>query len=175
MTNEKPFNALSITRPDPALLNYFLCVSLLTLVAFPLVFIPLWIKYATLKYKIDDEGVSMSWGYLYRKEIVLTYRKIQDIHVRRNILHRWLGLADVSIQTASGTSGSEMIIVGIRQPKELRDFLYTKMRGAHPESTEPAEPSSRQISASPTNEAISLLVEIRDEVRRMRHTREDES
>ena len=52
----------------------------------------------------------MSWGILFRKQIYLTYRRIQDIHVTRNIFHRWFGLAAVAVQTASGTSGAEMTI-----------------------------------------------------------------
>ena len=151
------FDAHAITRPDPALLTYYIIVSGLTLVGFPFVFLPLWIKYVTLRYRIDDEGVSMAWGFLFRKEILLTYRRIQDIHVTRNILHRWLGLADVAIQTASGTSGAEMTIVGVRDPEQLRDYLYTQMRGAREDTaieapTSPAEP----------DEALRLLLEIRD-------------
>ena len=41
-------------------------------------------------------------GHSLRREIHLTYRRIQDIHVTRNLFHRWLGLATVGIQTASG-------------------------------------------------------------------------
>ena len=95
------FDPSTIRRPDPSLLVYYFLVALPTLFAFPFVFIPLWVKYVTLQYKIDDEGVSMAWGFLFRREILLTYRRIQDIHVRRNIVHRWLGLSAVAIQTAS--------------------------------------------------------------------------
>ena len=88
-----------------ALLTYYFIVSLAALIAFPIVFIPHFIRYHTMSYHFDDEGVSMSWGYFFRKEIYLTYRRIQDIHVTRNIIERWMGLAKVPIQTASGTSG----------------------------------------------------------------------
>ena len=88
----------------------------------PFVFLLLYFKYHTLKYAFDDKGVSMSWGILFHREIYLTYRRIQDIHVTRNIFHRWLGLAAVSVQTASGSAGAEMTIEGIRNPEALRDF-----------------------------------------------------
>jgi putative membrane protein len=154
------FDPSSIRRPDPSLLVYYFLVALPTLFAFPFVFIPLWVKYVTLQYKIDDEGVSMAWGFLFRREILLTYRRIQDIHVRRNIVHRWLGLSAVAIQTASGTSGAEMTIEGVREFEPLRDYLYTKMRGARgePETVE-------QEEAPPDDEALVLLREIRDELR----------
>jgi len=102
----------------------------------------------------------MAWGVLFRREILLTYRRIQDIHVRRNIVHRWLGLAAVSVQTASGTAGAEMTIEGVLEPEKLRDWLYSKMRGAWGE----AEPAP----GKPADEALALLREIRDELRALR-------
>lgn len=114
----------SIARPHDSLLTYYVLVSAAALVAFPFVFIPLFIRFKTLRYRFDDEGVAMSWGLLFHKEVYLTYRRIQDIHVTRNLVERWMGLAKVPIQTASGTSGATMNIVGIRNPEPLRDFLY---------------------------------------------------
>src|SRR4026209_1452029 len=123
------FDPASITRPDPALMTYYLIFAALTVFGFPFVILPLYFKYHTLKYRFDDKGIAMSWGILFRREIYLTYRRIQDIHVTRNLIHRWLGLAAVSVQTASGSSSAEMTIEGIRQPELLRDFLYRQMRG----------------------------------------------
>jgi uncharacterized protein len=172
-----PFDPSSITRPDPALLKYYIITALFTLVGFPFVILPLLFKYETLKYRFDDKGVSMSWGILFRREIYLTYRRIQDIHVTRNIIQRWLGLATLGVQTASGSSGSEMNIEGIRNPEKLRDFLYAQMRGAkdHGESA-PAHSSDGALPASvggqiAHDEALVLLREIRDELRRRRQER----
>src|SRR6516164_10797519 len=91
------FDPRTITRPDRALLGYYLFITVLSNVFSPIVFLPLFFKYETLRYLFDDEGVSMSWGLLFRREIYLTYRRIQDIHLTRNILQRWMGLATVSI------------------------------------------------------------------------------
>jgi uncharacterized membrane protein YdbT with pleckstrin-like domain len=176
------FDATSITRPDPALMNYYTIVSLLTVVAFPFVFVPLYFKYRTLQYAFDEKGVQMSWGMLFHREIYLTYRRIQDIHVSRNVIQRWLGLATVAVQTASGSSGAEMSIEGIRQPERLRDFLYAKMRGAQdsPSSAAAGEPTDVAEGASGAEatggqpnadldaEALVLLKAIRDELRAAR-------
>jgi putative membrane protein len=62
-------------------------------VAFPFAFLPLLCRYITLRYRFDKEGVSVSHGLLWRRETYLTYARIQDIHVSRNIFERWLGLA----------------------------------------------------------------------------------
>jgi putative membrane protein len=154
------FDPRTITRPDRALLGYYLFITVLSNVLSPIVILPLFFKYETLRYRFDDEGVSMSWGFLFRREIYLTYRRIQDIHLTRNILQRWMGLATVSIQTASGSTGPEMSIEGILQADALRDFLYTKMRGARGEQ----EPRAEAAGAPPGrgDEVLSLLQEIRD-------------
>ena len=147
------FDAREITRPVPALLSYYVLVSALTLFAAPVVFLPLFFKYHTLRYKFDDDGVSMAWGILFRREIYLTYRRIQDIHVTRNIFQRWFGLASVAVQTASGSAGAEMSIEGVAQPELLRDYLYARMRGAREEAHE---------ESARGDEALELLREIRD-------------
>jgi putative membrane protein len=41
----------------------------------------LYIRYKSMRYRFDDEGVSMRWGILSRREINLTDARIQDIRV----------------------------------------------------------------------------------------------
>ena len=148
------FDPRKIERPHKSLLKYYAITSVLTgpglLVELPRLFF----KYETLKYRFEDDGMSMSWGVLFRHEIYLTYRRIQDIHLSRNIIQRWLGLATLSVQTASGGASPEMNIEGIREAEKLRDYLYTKMRGA------------RDVEEHPEDEALGLLREIRDLLQR---------
>lgn len=170
----------SITRPDPVLRTYYIIVSIFTgpgiVIALPL----LLFKYMTLQYRFDDEGIAMSWGVLFRRESYLTYRRIQDIHVTRGIIQRWLGIATISVQTASGSSGGDMQIEGITQYDALRDFLYRRMRGAHGDAhdanaahLDPVQGSSSAEArtgavAGGADEALVLLREIRDELRRIK-------
>jgi len=175
--NDAAFDPGAIRKPDRSLLLYYFIVSLPALIAFPFVFVPLMVKYITLEYALDGEGVSMSWGFLFRREILLTYRRIQDIHVRRNIVHRWLGLASVAIQTASGTAGSEMTIEGVLEFEILRDYLYARMRGARGDhgpvgATAAVEGVALavdlQAPGDDEDQALTLLREIRDELRGVR-------
>ena len=164
------FDPFEITRPDSALLKYYFLVSLLSGPAFPLALIPLLFKYETLRYRFDESGVSMSWGFLFRRETYLTYRRIQDIHLTRNLLQRWMGLATVSVQTASGSATPEMSIEGVLAADQLRDFLYSQMRGAKGEVTATATdatPDTAAHAAGEDDEALALLREIRDELRRL--------
>lgn len=178
-TPGEAFDPSAITRPDPLLMKYYVICAAMTVIGFPFAILPLMFKYQTLKYRFDDKGVSMSWGILFHREIYLTYRRIQDIHVTRNLVHRWLGLSAVSVQTASGSAGAEMTIEGIRNPEALRDYLYAQMRGARGENVEsegdarelPLAADGVQASAVSTrsgDEALTLLRDIRDELRLLR-------
>ena len=103
----------AITRPHRKLMTLYILRALLTGPAFPFVFLHGFFKYETLRYRFDDEGVMMAWGLLWRREIFLTYTRIQDIHLSRGVLERWLGLATINIQTAAGSSSAEMAVVGL--------------------------------------------------------------
>ncbi len=112
----------------------------------------------------------MGWGLLWRREIFLTYARIQDIHLSRGIIERWLGLATINIQTAAGSSSSEMSIVGLIDYEQVRDFLYSRMRGARFDDVdEVGEPGQAPATPAPDGDvAVALLTDIRDELRAVR-------
>ena len=157
---------LAIERPHRDLWKYYL----LTCCAFPpsLVFLApyLWFRYQTMRYKFTNEGISMSWGILFRREIIINYARIQDIHLRSNLVERWLGLAKVLVQTASGSSGAEMTLEGLKEFEAVRDFLYSKMRGVkdHPHA------AAATAAAGPGQEA-ELAAALREVARELRETR----
>ncbi len=206
----------SVTRPEPALLSYYKLSAAFALIFFPLVYLPLWFRFKSLRYRIDDEGVSMSWGILNKREVFLTYRRLQDIQMTQGFIQRKFGLADLHLHTASGSAGAEMKLEGLPDPEAFRDYLYARMRGAEeggegrgargegsaradagpepgdaatPDRAHPApsdsgpsrsapvtnpSPHARSSSAEP-DEALALLREIRDELRRVNRSREGTS
>jgi len=182
--DKSDFDPFQITRPDRVLLKHYMIQALFGGPLFPILALPLYFKYETLKYRFDNDGISMSWGILFRHEVYLTYRRIQDIHLTRGIIQRWLGLSTISVQTASGSSTPEMSIEGVLQAELLRDFLYAKMRGSHQADDAQTVPSGssavgavQQNARSATDlagsgatgddEVLLLLREIRDGLRAM--------
>jgi hypothetical protein len=156
-----------ISRPAPRLLGLYFLRALLGLPLFPILFLLFLRIYLTLKFEFTDEGVTMSWGRLWRKEVYLTYARIQDIHISRDLFQRWLGLGTIHVQTASGSYKPEMSIEGLLEYEMVRDFLYSRMRGA----------TSAGVTAdvgNPTTTpgSVGVLEEIRDELRSIRHTLE---
>lgn len=176
MNTPTKFDPSQFDRPDRSLMTYYMVMGLFAGPLYPLAVIPMWIRYATLRYKFDDEGISMCWGFLFRREIYLTYKRIQDIHLTRNIVQRWMNLATISVQTASGKSEAEMSIEGFLEAEALRDFLYGKMRGAknhepHVTTTSAVEAGSSS-STNPSQAAVAdratqALIEIRDAMQKL--------
>jgi len=162
LTHRVPDDALArrihaIERPHPNLLWQFLIFALLAVPAFPVAALILYFRYHTLRYRFDEQGVSISYGVLFRREAFLTYARIQDIHVKRNIVERWLGLGTVEVETAAGSGSGPELIQGLTEYEEVRDYLYARMRGAT------AAPEKHEDES-----ATELLVEIRDALREVR-------
>lgn len=156
-------------QPHPSLLTYYALSSLLAGPFFFAVLVPLYFKYHTMRYRFDAEGVSMRWGILFRREVSLTYARIQDIHLSSNFVERWLGLAKIQVQTASGSSGAEMTIEGFTDFEAVRDFLYSRMRGARERSAPAAEAPVPALAAdAPADELTRVLREVAGELRAVR-------
>ncbi len=157
-----PAHIAAIQRPIDKLMTYYVIRAALTLVAFPVVLVILYFRYHTMRYKFDAEGIHMSWGILMHHEIMLNYSRIQDIHLRSNVVERWLGLARIVVQTAAGSSGSEMTLEGLTDHVAMRDFLYDRMRGARHLQSPASSPHAEQ------NELAQTLTLIANELRAIR-------
>lgn len=161
-----------IERPHPNLWKYYALCSLVVPPAAPILLLVNWFRYHTMRYHFTDEGVSMSWGILFRRQILLNYARIQDIHLQSNFVERWLGLGRLLVQTASGSSTAEMTIEGLQEFEAVRDFLYSKMRGVK-DSQHPAAPSAVGANAhAESPELAATLREVAAELRALRLTLE---
>lgn len=163
---------LVIERPHADLLKYYLVASFVIPPIFPILMAYGAIRFRTMRYRFTDEGISMSWGILFRREIIIQYSRIQDIHLRSNVIERWLGLARVLVQTASGSAGAEMTLEGLKEFEAVRDFLYSRMRGV--KDTAPAR-QPRSLGADetvaggpPDPELAAVLHEVAEELRQLR-------
>jgi uncharacterized membrane protein YdbT with pleckstrin-like domain len=159
----------AIERPDKALWRYYILISLAVLPAFPIVLIVMYFRYHTMRYKFSDDGISMRWGILFRREIIVNYARIQDIHLKSNIVERWLGLARILVQTASGNASAELTIEGIKEFELLRDFLYSRMRGVkdhHADTSGEAQSSGARVASG--DELTAVLREAVGELRAIR-------
>jgi uncharacterized protein len=165
---------MAIERPHRSLWTYYLLSCVVVPPLFPILILPAYFRFHTMRYRFTDEGISMRWGILFRREVIVNYARIQDIHLRSNVVERWLGLSKILIQTASGSATAEMTIEGIREFEAVRDFLYARMRGVK----EPAKPAATPgtgtsgegsgFDADTARELVSTLRETAAELREVR-------
>ena len=149
-----------LERPREELLTWYFLKALATILAFPVTMLLFYFRYHTMRYKFDEEGIHMSWGILTRHEIMLNYSRIQDIQLHSNVIERWLGLTRIEVQTAAGASDSEMTLEGLPNPEAMRDFLYSRMRGAHTAAAAGADTAPEPLEA--------VLLEVASELRSIR-------
>jgi uncharacterized membrane protein YdbT with pleckstrin-like domain len=163
-------HVFEIVRPDAKLWTYYILSSFVLGPLFWIALIPLYFRYHTMHYRFDQEGISMGWGILFRREIHLTYSRIQDIHLVANFVERWLGLARIQIQTASGSSNAEMTLEGLLRTDEVRDFLYSRMRGARDSrgSARPAVAVPEAATVEGSQDLAEVLAEVATELRGVR-------
>ena len=156
----------AIEVPSPQLLKLYILRAIASTIAFPVTMTLLFFRYHTMRYRFDAEGIHMRWGILLRREIMLNYSRIQDIQLRSHVVERWLGLARIEIQTASGSAGSEMVLEGLLNFVQVRDFLYSRMRGARHQDV-------AHEGASPS--LTGVLGEVAAELRALRQAIEQRS
>jgi len=159
-----PAHIASIEKPEEKLLKYYVFQALATTIAFPFTMIYLYFHYHTMRYRFDEQGIRMTWGIFFHYEVMLNYARIQDVHLRSNALERWLGLARIEIQTASGGSDAQMTLEGLTDHDAVRDFLYSRMRGAHEQPVQQASP----LAATLVEVATELRL-IREGLEKQRH------
>ena len=166
-TEPLPRDIAAIEVPGPQLLKYYVLQAIASNVAFPITMLLLYFRYHTMRYRFDGEGIHMRWGILMRHEVMLNYSRIQDIQLRSNVVERWLGLARIEIQTASGSAGSEMVLEGLLNFVAVRDFLYSRMRGVR----QTGEAAAHAAQAAPQSVAAALA-EVAAELRAIREALE---
>lgn len=156
----------AVLHPHRNLLTYYVLTSLLAGPGFPILLLLHVFRFKTLRYELDAEGITVRWGILFRREVSLTYARIQDIHLSSNVVERWLGLAKIQVQTASGNAQAEITIEGFQAFEAMRDFLYSKMQGAR---SPPAARDAAQALPSGAEDALTAtLREVAAEVRALR-------
>jgi putative membrane protein len=150
-------------------MRYYILRAVATGPGLPAVLALLYFRYHTLRYRFDHQGVSMRWGVLFRHEIALNYSRIQDVHLKSNAVERWLGLARIEVQTASGGPAAEMTIEGLLDYDAVRDYLYSRMRGAKDE-----QPSRAGPALDPSTQTLAgTLHRIAEELRAIRRLLEE--
>ncbi len=114
-----------------------------------LVQLPISYRLARLDYElrwyiVTDRAARLREGILSLNEMTFTLANVQDISIRQNPIQRLLGLADVELRTAGGSSGSAQAGKGgnlekdlhlakfrmVENAQEIRDLVRERMKHA---------------------------------------------
>lgn len=125
--------------------------------------------YVTYRYRFAGDELVVRGGVLFRFERHIPYARIQNIDLRQNPLHRIFRVADVHIETGSG-SGAEarLQVLALDAVEQMRARVFGEARDAEPDAdasdvpgaaadTAGADHAARRPSAAPSTPGRRLL------------------
>jgi len=118
------------------------------------------VRYMAYRYRLGDEGMMVREGVLTRNERHIPYARIQNVNLVQNPFHRLLRVAEVHLETASGTKPEAIIrVLSLASVEAIRERVFRSRtidtsvaRGAAGEQEDPAQ----SLLELPTRELILL-------------------
>lgn len=163
------------------------------LVQLPITYLLLRLDYEQRWYLVTDRSLRLRSGVWSVRELTMSFANLQQITVSQGPLQRFLGLADVCVQSAggggavAGHAGAQYaslhtgIFHAVENAQEIRDLIVERLRrfretglGDPEESRHAASTAPLQAANGGTRVGIDTLAaarELLDEVRRLRATR----
>lgn len=82
------------------------------------------LRYLTVQYWVENETLIIKTGLINVQRRTIPVSKIQNINLKRNVIHRLMGVAEVKIETASGAGAEgELSVVDLAEAERLRHEL----------------------------------------------------
>ena len=82
-------------------------------------------RYVTYRYRLAAGELTVREGVLFRSERHVPYARIQNLNLVRNPLHRWLGVAEVHVETAGGSKPEAILrVLSLDAVEELRRHVF---------------------------------------------------
>lgn len=103
------------------------------------------IKYWSYRYRFGDDELVIREGIVTRNERHIPYARIQNIDLLQNPLHRWFGVAEVRVETASGDKPEAVIrVLSLEAVAEMRGRVFA---GKQETRETPPQAAEREGSA----------------------------
>lgn len=124
----------SSTEPDIGIFSIGASLQIFSLLLFivaifiALTFIWFILRYRSINYIISTNEIVINEGVINKKRTVIPYNQIQNMHIRRPILYRLMGLAYVEVETAGISHGFvEGFIPGVANADEIVKELLVRV------------------------------------------------
>ena len=122
-------------------------------------------RYFTYRFRIDQRELVIRSGLLERNVRHLPFRRIQNIELRQNLLHRLFGVAELRLESATGGQQSEavMSVLALDQARAIELRIRAGGDQAEADADRPATESAsdRPASSAPAQLSIPLVELIR--------------
>ncbi len=83
------------------------------------------VKYFTLRYGVEGRNLVVQQGLIFRSVRTIPVSRVQNIDLVQNILHRLFKVAEVRIETASGTDPEAILrVLTLDQVEQLRSEIF---------------------------------------------------
>lgn len=123
------------------------------LVIIPLLFAALWQQWL-YRYGFGPRGLVINEGLFFRNVRQIEYPRIENIDVKRGLLHRLLGVAEVSIATSTGGKAEATIrVLSLDATQELRDHVFQRAQSGEAKAS-PSEADDEMLLKLPPSELV---------------------
>lgn len=152
-----------------------------------LIYAAIHLRYETTWYVLTDRSLRIRRGIWTIRENTITFENVQDVSVEQGPLQRWFGIADVTVRTAGGGTGSPgpygaagkprshmAVVEGVADAPRIRDMIMARVRASRSAGLGDERPAARRPAAARlaaaadapgwTAEHIAVLRQIRDEL-----------
>jgi len=107
-------------------------------------------RYMTLRYRFRDDELVIRQGLVFRNERHIPYRRLQNIDLQQNPLHRVLGVANVKLDTAGGAKAeAELKVLSIEAVDFMRSRVFARHDRGEANTAAPEAPGGSPLALSP--------------------------
>src|SRR5699024_5164783 len=147
-------------------MEYFLIIVAIVLILFIPYSILSWYRFT---YEVTEDELIVEHGILIKRKRYISKNRIHSIDLTQNILHRFLQLVKVQIETAGSGDGAEVFLkaIDLKDGEMLREHLKQTQEEESKTSDENAPPNPQdQITArrlfitGTTSGSLGLLLAI---------------
>lgn len=126
----------------------------LALVVFLLLLLPFFSRWFFYRFAVDGQNVYIKSGMLVKTERKARLDRVQSIDIKRPLVPRILGLAELNFDVADGKdSALKVQYLGYRQARALREELLAQVRVLKGQTLEP-EASASAVTVSQAPEGL---------------------
>ncbi len=157
-------------------LGAVLAVPALLLAVVPdvIAYVAIHLRYDTTWYVMTARSLRIRTGVWVVRETTITFENVQNVRIRQGPVQRRFGIADVIVETAGGGGGGAEgkkgsaghghrgVLVGIADPRGLRDLVLVRMRASRGAGL--GDEAVPAVATGLTADHIAVLREIRDEL-----------